>query len=74
MCKGLLIGAIISFLIGLSLQAYSPWVTEIASLSPEGAHILAVSFVAMLFVASSYGIIGAFIGAVLEEGFVFFKH
>ncbi len=74
MRKGLLIGAMIGFLTGLALQAYGPWTTGMASLSPEGAHMLAVSFVVMLFVASSCGIIGAFIGAVLEEGLVLFKH
>ncbi len=74
MRKGLLIGAIIGFLTGLALQAYGPWTTGMASLSPEGAHVLAVSFVVMLFVASSCGIIGAFVGAVMEEGLTLFKH
>ncbi len=74
MRKGMLVGAIIGFLTGLALQAYGPWSTGMVALTPEGAHILAVSFVAMLFVASSCGIIGAFIGAVLEEGLMFFRH
>ncbi len=70
----MLIGAIIGFLVGLALQAYGQWSTGMVALSPEGAHILAVSFVAMLFIASSCGIIGAFVGAVLEEGLAFFRH
>jgi hypothetical protein len=74
MRKGMLIGAIIGFLTGLALQSYGPWTTGMVALTPEGAHALAFSFVAILFVASSCGIIGAFIGALLEEGLLFFRH
>ena len=67
MRKGLLIGAIIGFLAGLVLKTYGSWTTGMVSLSPDGAYILASSFVVTLFVASSCGIIGAFIGALLQD-------
>lgn len=74
MRKGVLIGAIIGFLTGLALQEYGQWATGMVALTSEGAQTLAVSFVAILFVASSCGIIGAFVGAILEEGMLFFRH
>jgi len=67
MRKGLLIGALIGFLAGLVIQSYGSWTTGMASLTPEGAYYLSVSLVFTLFVASSCGIIGAFIGALLQD-------
>ena len=69
MRKGVLVGAIIGFLAGLLLQSRGSFTTGVAAhtLSPEGFHLIAASFAITLFVAALCGIIGAFLGALLEE-------
>lgn len=76
MRKGMLIGAIVGFLGGLLLQSRGSWTTGMAaqSISPEGAYVFAMAFGFTLFIAALCGIICAFIGAVLEEGLLFFRH
>lgn len=69
MRRGALIGAIIGFLVGLLVQATGSLTTGMAvrGLSPESAHFLAVSIGVTLFVAALCGVIGAFLGALLQE-------
>jgi len=69
MRKGTLIGAIIGFLAGLVLQASGSWTTGMASraLSPESAQFIMVSLGITIFIAALCGVIGAFLGALLEE-------
>jgi hypothetical protein len=76
MRKGMLIGAIAGFLVGLLIQARGSLTTGLVtqSISPEGAYFFAVAFGVTIFIASLCGIIGAFVGAILEEGMLFFKH
>jgi hypothetical protein len=76
MRKGMLIGAIVGFLGGLLLQSRGSWTTGLATqaISPEGAYLFAVTLGFTLFIAALCGIICAFIGAILEEGLLFFRH
>lgn len=69
MRKGTLIGAIIGFLAGLLLQARGSFTTGMAShtLSPESAQFIMLSLGITIFIAALFGVIGAFLGALLEE-------
>lgn len=69
MRKGTLIGAIIGFLAGLLLQTRGSWTTGMAAraLSPESAQFIMLSLGITIFVAALFGVIGAFLGALLEE-------
>jgi hypothetical protein len=69
MRKGTLIGALMGFLAGLVIQVSGSVLTGMATrtLSPESMHFLAVSIVITLFIAALFGVIGAFLGALLEE-------
>ncbi len=69
MRKSTLIGAIIGFLVGLVLQAGSSLTTGMAArgLSPESTHFLGISIAVTLFVAALCGIIGAFLGALMQD-------
>lgn len=69
MRRGALIGAIIGFLAGLILQTIGTFSTGMAarSLSPESLHFLGISIGVTLFIAASCGIIGAFLGALLQD-------
>jgi hypothetical protein len=72
MRRGIILGAIIGFLTGLALQSYGPLTTGMAV--ADGYHVLAVTFALTLFIAALCGIIGAFVGALFEEGLQFFRH
>ncbi len=72
MRKGVFIGAIAGFLTGLLIQARGSWTTGMAV--ADGYHVLAVTFALTLFIAALCGIIGAFVGALFEEGLQFFRH
>jgi uncharacterized membrane protein YeaQ/YmgE (transglycosylase-associated protein family) len=65
----MLLGAIVGFLAGLLLQSRGVLTTGMVSrgLSPEGLHFLGVSLGITVFVAAACGIVGAFLGAVLED-------
>jgi len=69
MRKGVLIGAMIGFLVGILVQVQGSFATGMASrsLSQESVHFIAVSFWVTIFVASLFGIIGAFLGALLQD-------
>jgi hypothetical protein len=69
MRKGMLLGAIIGFLAGLLLQSRGVLTTGMAArgLSPEGFHFLGITLGVTVFVAAACGIVGAFLGAVLED-------
>ncbi len=69
MRKGTLVGAIAGFLLGLLLQAHGSFTTGMAagSLSMTGFHFVAASLGVTIFIAALCGIIGAFLGALLQD-------
>jgi hypothetical protein len=69
MRKGILLGAIAGFLAGLFLSARGSLATGMAAhtLSPAGVQFFAAGIGVALFIAAACGIIGAFLGAVLED-------
>jgi len=69
MRKGMLLGAIAGFLAGLLLQSRGMLTTGMVSsgLSPNTFQFLAASVSVTVFVAAACGIVGAFLGAVLED-------
>jgi len=69
MRKGTLVGAIIGFLAGVLLQSSGSFTTGMTAraLSPAGFQFVVASFAITLFVAALCGVVGAFLGALLEE-------
>lgn len=72
MRKGMLFGAIIGTLIGVFLSSRSSFATGMAAhtLSPAGVQFFAATIGITLFIAAACGIVGAFVGALLEDVFV----
>jgi hypothetical protein len=70
MRRGKLIGAVIGFLAGLFLQSRAT-LTGMAtgSISSDSLHTLGLGITLTLFIAALFGIIGAFVGAFMEEVF-----
>ncbi len=71
MRKGTLIGAIIGFVIGLLLQSTGSFTTGMTAqtISIESFPFFAATIWVTVFIAALCGVIGAFLGAVLEEVF-----
>ena len=69
MRKGMLLGAIIGALVGLFLTSRSSLATGMATqaLSQSGLQFLATSLWVTIFVAAACGIVGAFLGAILQD-------
>lgn len=72
MRKGILLGALAGFLTGLFLSARGSFATGMAAhtLSPAGVQFFATTIGVTLFIAAACGIVGAFVGALLEDAFV----
>lgn len=70
MRKGMLVGGIVGFLIGLAFQSRSSLTGMAASsLSQSEFHLITMAVGLTIFIAALCGIICAFIGALLEEVF-----
>jgi len=69
MRKGAIAGAVIGFIVGLLVQTTGSLVTGMATikLSAESTYILATSITALFFIAALFGVIGAFLGALMQE-------
>ncbi len=69
MRKGMLIGAIAGFLAGLLIQARGSLTTgmSVNTLELESAHLILMALGATFFIAALFGIIGAFLGAILQD-------
>lgn len=69
MRKGILFGALAGFLTGLFLSARGTFATGMAAhtLSPAGVQFFAATIGITLFIAAACGIVGAFLGALLQD-------
>jgi len=66
MQKGALIGAAIGFLAGVIIQSTGT-PTGMLTISTESTQFIATTISILFFIAALFGVIGAFLGALIQE-------